>query len=723
MRDVAIALARRGFSVLPLYLPDHDDKNDGKAPKSPTIPWMALKTKAMTVERVANLFAEGVGLGLIMGAVSGNAEVIDFERPEDLADWLAFLKDNLGETDWLDELVMERTFRGGFHVMYRCTAVVIPGNTKLAQHAAPDDWPADGPKWHAGIETRGEGGYVMTWPTPGYEMVKGSFAELPDISAEQREDLLSAARFLDTLSATVDERGAAPAAPARPTGHATSTIDMYNDRADHRQILGRRGWTEIGKRTSGSRDLWRRPGKDRGQSATWDGHGFKVFSSASECAPLEMGRYYDKFDLYRLFEHGGDLKAALAQLRKGGFGKQPERVPPAADVDGPAARFADVPPEVGDVPEEHRGRAARPVAGKAAPFSHFPTPIKPDAGDVCDVPWLLYPWFVRGAFHDVHGDPGTGKTAFLEAIAAKISTGCDPGFFPWSPNGLAPGHVLLLATEDDYRSVTLKRLLRFGANLDNITIIDEAFAFDAAGLKYFEWLLSQRAYAFCMVDLLTRFIEMATKAARPDVSSQHIMAQMRRLADHSGTILTGTRHLRKNDREGAAIYAAHGGIEITGTSRSSIMLQEADEYQGPGVKRVNVAHVKTNYGEKGEPFAFEIKKVDRDTFDLLWVHGNDKAPSATDMMVSPTARREKGLLSQCKQSILDVLAGGQPIASKTLDEHMVGKGFSKATLQRAGQELTSEGLIKRWQKGGVWNVRRNYQTTLGADEYDPYDDE
>lgn len=739
----ALGLLERGFSVLPLRAPDHDER-DGYAVKSPTIPWKRLQSAPMSADQARNLFPEGICLGLIGGAVSGNLECIDLERPADFEPWWELLQENLGETDWLASLVIERTFRGGYHVIYRCREVAIPGNTKLAQLPAPADWPAGAvmppgsefvgqpwappmacPDWHAGSETRGEGGYFMVWPSPGYEMVQGSLGSPPEITAEQRDELLSAARFLDELRAAKHE--GVVAAPARPrsTGRERSPIEAFKERADHRALLGRAGWTETGRRC-GSRDLWRRPGKSKGYSATWDGNGLKVHSSASECGPLEHLGYYDVFDLYRLFEHGGDLKSAVAAIRAQGYGPQRQVVPPPADVVGPGARFEGAPAQLSDeaVPEEHRARSApAPRAAAArAEAPKYPMPRQPRPEDARPVDWLLYPWFVRGEFQDVHGDPGTGKTAFLEAIAAAISTGKAPGFVPWSPSGVAQGHVLLMATEDDYASVTVPRLLRMGADLARIEVVDEAFPFDRGGLAHFGKLLGRRAFTLCVTDLFTRFLEMALKASRPEVSAHYVLREMRRLAELSGTAIVATRHNRKTDREGAAVYAAHGGIEISGTSRSSMMLQEDETYQGPGVKRVNVSHVKTNYGERGEPFAFEIKKVDRDNFDLLWVHGPVKNATAQDMMAAPGARREKGLLMLCKNAILGYLAGGQPIASSSLDSHLIGQ-HTKATILRARKELKDEGAIVIFQTKDGWQLRRTYQQQLAEEEYDPYTDE
>src|SRR5262249_53166612 len=70
---------------------------------------------------------------------------------------------------------------------------------------------------------------------------------------------------------------------------------------------------------------WRRPGKEKGHSAT-TGHCkskngwelFFCFTSNGGC--FESGKPYSKFAVYTLLNHNGDFKSAAADLRKLGYG-------------------------------------------------------------------------------------------------------------------------------------------------------------------------------------------------------------------------------------------------------------------------------------------------------------------------------------------------------------------------------------------------------------------
>lgn len=74
-------------------------------------------------------------------------------------------------------------------------------------------------------------------------------------------------------------------------------------------------------------------------------------------------------------------------------------------------------------------------------------PLLIKAADVVYEPprWLISPYFQKGKGTLVQGDNGTGKTAFMCAIAAHVSNGKPLLGIPVK----TPGNVLLLSVEDD----------------------------------------------------------------------------------------------------------------------------------------------------------------------------------------------------------------------------------------------------------------------------------
>jgi hypothetical protein len=134
---------------------------------------------------------------------------------------------------------------------------------------------------------------------------------IPEITAEQKEALFTVARSLNKKA----EREIKT--PQRAPWDRSTTItpgDEYNHRGDVFELLRAHGWHAV------SQELWRRPGKDRGVSATWDRVPGKFYVFSSNCHPLENESSYSPFALYAFLECGGDFAEAGRRLREEGYG-------------------------------------------------------------------------------------------------------------------------------------------------------------------------------------------------------------------------------------------------------------------------------------------------------------------------------------------------------------------------------------------------------------------
>ena len=149
-----------------------------RAEKRPAVgQWKRYRKRLPTEAELAAWFANGPNaVCIVCGAVSGNAEMIDFDSHGELFDaWTRRIPAEL-----LARLVIETTQRGGRHVFYRCEAPVC-GNMKLAQRLGPDG------KVLTLIETRGEGGLFLCAPTGGYELIQGDIRSPPVLPEADRD--------------------------------------------------------------------------------------------------------------------------------------------------------------------------------------------------------------------------------------------------------------------------------------------------------------------------------------------------------------------------------------------------------------------------------------------------------------------------------------------------------------------------------------------------------
>lgn len=337
----AAAWAQAGFCVMPL-------KPATKAPAIAT--WKQyVKAKGSTSVPAAPspqiidrwFHQPQHGLGLILGATSGNAEMFEFEGraiAEGYLDRLAKLcQDNGAGEIWerLQQGYVELTPSGGVHYIFRVDGPVL-GNTKLASRLSTQAELAANPQQliQVLIETRGEGGFVVIAPSHldnhGDWTTTAAPGVVVTLDAAERDLLYACARMLhdgpsEPLRPAREARVAAgrPDDPFSYTGPAgLSPFDDFSGRTDWKDILEPEGWQFVTHH--GDRDMWLRPGKGFGQDWGWsasagngDGDHLWVWSTSTG---LPTETTLSKEFVWAFYHAGGDLKAAAAALREQGYG-------------------------------------------------------------------------------------------------------------------------------------------------------------------------------------------------------------------------------------------------------------------------------------------------------------------------------------------------------------------------------------------------------------------
>ena len=349
--ELAESYRKAGLAALPA----------AKAKKRPSIGgWKTWSKRLPSEMEISAWFANSPdGICIVAGAVSGNLECIDFDAHGEL--YPAWKEKVAPEV--FARLVVERTPSGGLHVLYRCEEPV-EGNRKLAQGMR------EGKKTTL-IETRGEGGLFLCAPTPGYCLLQGAFTDLAVLSRDERQALLSAAEAMNECE---DELRLTEGAHAQDSAFLVKPGDDWCARGDIRPILLAHGWKHLGTKQDGN-ELWQRPGKSGdGNSATFNGTVFCVFST--NAAPFEA-KGYNKFQVYTLLEHGGDFTAAARTLLDKGFGTG-DNVPmvECAGIMGLANAVARAgrPDAVPDEPEDAHERTRDCEDPGAIPEEYFDVP-------------------------------------------------------------------------------------------------------------------------------------------------------------------------------------------------------------------------------------------------------------------------------------------------------------------------------------------------------------
>jgi hypothetical protein len=348
-REMALEYWRASFSVIPIRL-------DGT--KRPKIKWQQFQNRRASESEVSAWFSEPVdaGIGIVCGRVSGNLEVLDFDKPSAFIAWSELLDDHT--PGFFERLLVIETPSGGKHVLYRCAE--IEGNRKLAMRGI------DGArKVKTLIETRGGGGYFIAPGSPPavhpsnkpYQVLDGDLFNPPLITPDERALLIGLACSLNEYFPPervigVLEQSAEKCDRLRPG-------DDFNAKASWAEVLEPHGWGCMKNRNGVG--YWKRPGtSDKPYHATTNFGGrdmLHVFTTSTE---FGAGMSHTKFGAHAVLNHAGDFRAAAKALAQEGYGGHKAECESQPDEDSDE----DVDPPISC--DERRERKLRAMARDAA---------------------------------------------------------------------------------------------------------------------------------------------------------------------------------------------------------------------------------------------------------------------------------------------------------------------------------------------------------------------
>jgi hypothetical protein len=309
--------------------------------------------------------------------------------------------------------------------------------------------------------------------------------------------------------------------------------------------------------------------------------------------------------------------------------------------------------------------------------------------------YLWYPYIPRYGVTILAGDPGKGKSLLTAMLVATVTSGLE---WPLSSERPKGNKVLLLSAEDNWDRVTLPRLIKAGADIDNIHVMHKFRALTKDRMDALAEEMESWKPDLVVIDTLSAYM-----GAERDMHRQNevgeFLAQLTEMAEAIGCAVLGIGHLNKQSVE-HPLYRIVGSIGFAASIRSALFLG-ADPGDPDNRDRVALAHGKANASVEGKTMLFQRVGGGRDDVPTLEALELSDA-TATDVCRTPKndVGRPSNESQRAEEFILDFLEDQKPIEWAAVRRSAEARGIaSVGTLNLVRAKLAKEGKIRQIGKG------------------------
>jgi hypothetical protein len=654
---VRLGYNQAGLQLLPVC------EDGSKAPDVSS--WTALKSTRATLAQMRQWdFAARAGFGMIAGPVSGYRECWDFDGADVFE---AFVE--AAEACGLGDLVCrirtgyeDETPGGGRRWIVEYPDSIAWQDCTLARRPGRDG----DPKTKTLIELPT---FAVLAPSNGathpsgrpYVRVSGSFDTIARYTADERAALFALARSFDRMP----RRAAVRASKLQTDPAGDRPGDHYNQQMTWPQILEPAGWTHVFDR--GDVSYWRRPGKDRGISATTNYGGSDLFYPFTSSTLFDPEQAYNKFAAYAVLEHGGDFGQAALALSRQGYGDHDHR--------------------------DRREASATPMPAAGASWRWL-RDVKRTF-----VEWLWRDRLACGTLTLWIGDGGLGKSRASNDLAARVTTGA-----PWPDTGAAPlGSVVILSAEDSPSSTIRPAIEAAGGELSRVAILDAVrdeqgtertfqLSTDLAAL---EQVIDATQAVLVIIDPLSAYFGTRLDSYR-DTDVRAVLEPVAKLAERRHLAILGIMHIGKaTDRQ--ARHRALGSVAFVNAARLVFAIGADPE----DASRRLFVPVKANLCREAPALAFRLEDADG-VARVVWedapvLHMNADTVLAGRPVVEDDERHDaEALLRQLLED------EPWPVPAATVAAAGRAHGIHVRSLQRAAHRLGITIRKSSFRAGWLW---------------------
>jgi archaellum biogenesis ATPase FlaH len=302
-----------------------------------------------------------------------------------------------------------------------------------------------------------------------------------------------------------------------------------------------------------------------------------------------------------------------------------------------------------------------------------------------NIDWIWHARLARGEMTIVEGDPGLGKSYFVQMLCKSI---CDGERLPGvERGGQVQGRVVYFDMENAKGAVTKRRMVDNETKcLHNFFQEEEPFSIDDEDAKEeIEEALERVKPTVVVFDTINNYIGKAD--THNAAETQQALAWFRLIARRYHCAVIVIRHLTKGSKE-KALYRGQGSIAFTGMARVVISIgihPDDHDTRVAAVTKINVARAPQSlcYRIVGLPDTLRH----RDRSRLEW--GDFTDLTADDILaVVPKKDNEMGKQKAEALDFLKALAEeNDQIELRKVESMAEKRGIHMRTVQRAADEL------------------------------------
>jgi hypothetical protein len=324
-----------------------------------------------------------------------------------------------------------------------------------------------------------------------------------------------------------------------------------------------------------------------------------------------------------------------------------------------------------------------------------------------DIQWLWESRLPVGKLVMVDGDPGLSKSMSMLRIAVSVMFGKK---FLDGAKPTITGGVVLLSAEDDLRDTIVPRLVAAGApDGQTIPMIHvpssktDGTQFSLADLNdrfELEHMIAKADARLVVIDPINSYLGDRVDSHN-DQKIRQVLAPLSEIANRTGCVIVGLRHVSKGGAGGKAVYRGLGTIGYTAAARVNFYIAEHPDEPGVFV----FACSKTNLGPKPPSIKYKLDfaKVEGISKPVPFVAHGETCDLTADQLSEAQAqnkgddREGSDKVENAVEFLRLVLSDGR-VSKSEVDRKAAQQKIKPITLRRAQQQLK----IKPQRDGNKW---------------------